>query len=507
MGLPIERTDFAPDDYARFRERLAADLRALSSLLSRPDFGVGPLSLGAELELHLIDARARPTPCNQAVLDELHNPLVTLEINRFNLEFNAPPLALAGAPFEAMRAQLAAAQRMLAEAAAHQHARTAAVGILPTLRLSDLGPESLSPRPRFQALSEALRRQRGEPFRVHIEGLDTLRARGDDVTLEGANASFQVHLRVPPRNFVRHYNAAQLTAAPALACAGNSPFFAGCRLWEETRVALFKQAVDTRAPRTDVRAARPPARVSFGQRWVESPLEPFQRSVALHDPLLPVVQGPEPEGVLAQGATPELSALRLHHSTVWTWNRAIFDPIDGGHLRIEHRALPAGPSTLDMVANAAFTLGLTLGFADRADELTRRLPFEMASRNFHAAAKHGLTAELTWPERGGALRRYHARDLVLALLPDAELGLSRAGVAADDYQPLLALLRARTESGRTGAQVQRALLDHYARFMPLYEALGATLEHYLDQASRDLPVHTWKLPQARVMYLPAKAGS
>src|SRR5690606_23540550 len=137
-----ERTHFDAEDYARFRGRLAADLSALSALLQRPEFGAGPLSLGAELELHLIDERARPMPCNEAVLEEARNDHLTLEINRFNLEFNAPPLPLSGAPFEAMRVQLEAAQRMLAKAAERHHARTAAVGILPTLQLRDLGPES-----------------------------------------------------------------------------------------------------------------------------------------------------------------------------------------------------------------------------------------------------------------------------------------------------------------------------------------------------------------------------
>jgi hypothetical protein len=36
--------------------------------------------------------------------------------------------------------------------------------------------------------------------------------------------------------------------------------------------------------------------------------------------------------------------LARHQSTVWRWNRAIYDPALGGHLRIEMRALPAGPA-------------------------------------------------------------------------------------------------------------------------------------------------------------------
>jgi hypothetical protein len=50
---------------------------------------------------------------------------------------------------------------------------------------------------------------------------------------------------------------------------------------------------------------------------------------------------------------------------VWRWNRAIYDPASGGHLRIEMRALPAGPTVIDMLANAAFLIGLSLWLAEQ----------------------------------------------------------------------------------------------------------------------------------------------
>ena len=56
---------------------------------------------------------------------------------------------------------------------------------------------------------------------------------------------------------------------------------------------------------------------------------------------------------------------------MWRWNRAIYDPHEGGHLRIEMRALPAGPTPLDMVAGAAFLVGLTMGLRDDAALVNR----------------------------------------------------------------------------------------------------------------------------------------
>ncbi len=492
MGIAIDRTDFSPHDYARFHARLEADLAALAHLLSQPGFGLGPRTVGTELEVHLVDAHARPKACNEEVMARLADPQVTVEINRFNLEFNALPHLLLGRPFAAMRAQLEQALARLSSAARESQARVVAVGILPTLRPSDLGLQAMSDRARYFALSKALRRRRGEPFRVHIEGTDSLRICCDDVSLEGANASFQIHLRVSAGDLVRHYNAAQLTAAPVLAVAGNSPFFAEHRLWEETRVALFKQSVDVRTE--DGSIARRRSRVSFGDSWIQSPLEPFMTGAVNHEVVLPVTRGEDPFAVLVRGEIPELDVLRLHHGTVWTWNRAVFDPHDGGHLRVEHRSLPAGPTVPDMVANACFTLGLTLRFSDRMDALTRVLPFEAASRNFYAAAKHGLMAQLTWPDADDTLRTRGARDLVFSLIAEAARGLARAGVAETDYAPFLEIVRARTETMRTGSQVQRALHAHYARSLPQSAAFAATLEHYLDLAAGGRPVHTWKLP-------------
>ena len=85
--------------------------------------------------------------------------------------------------------------------------------------------------------------------------------------MEGANTAFQVHLRVAPEEFARVYNAALIATAPALAAAGNSPTFLGHRLWEETRVALFTQAGDTRPPDRDD-GWEPPARINFGTGWM-----------------------------------------------------------------------------------------------------------------------------------------------------------------------------------------------------------------------------------------------
>ena len=105
----------------------------------------------------------------------------------------------------------------------------------------------------------------------------------------------------------------------------------------------------------------------------------------------------DPWATVTAGQAPALDELRLHQGTVWPWNRAIYDPVAGGHLRVEMRALPSGPTVIDMLANAAYLLGLSLWIADQDERWTYALPFERADHNFYRAAQYGLSAELTWP--------------------------------------------------------------------------------------------------------------
>src|SRR5580692_9570052 len=99
MGAPLDRDRYDEEDYRRFAARLEEGLVALRGVLARPGFGVGDPTLGAELELCLVDARGRPVPRNREVLAAASDPRLTLEIARFNLEINARPAPLAGRPF------------------------------------------------------------------------------------------------------------------------------------------------------------------------------------------------------------------------------------------------------------------------------------------------------------------------------------------------------------------------------------------------------------------------
>jgi hypothetical protein len=287
MGTDVDQEEFDERDYSRFAERLTECLSALGQLLERPGFGVGPATVGAELELFLVDAAARPLPHNQAIRAATADPRVTVELDRFNLELNASPAPLAGRPFGTLGGELNVLLDHVAHAAKDHAGRLALISILPTLTRADLGPGGMTDVPRYRALSTGLRRLRQDPFRIRIAGADPLELASEDVALEGANSSFQVHLRVDPADFTRTYNAVQLATAPVVAVSGNSPTFLGHRLWEETRIALFKQSVDDRQAQGPRRRL---ARTALGTGWLRGgALELFTQSVRLHQPLLPVL--------------------------------------------------------------------------------------------------------------------------------------------------------------------------------------------------------------------------
>jgi hypothetical protein len=106
------------------------------------------------------------------------------------------------------------------------------------------------------------------------------------------------------------------------------------------------------------------------------------------------------------------------------------------------------PTVTDMLANAAFLIGLSRWLAAQDQRWTYRLSFERAEHGFYRAAQHGLAAELTWPFGDSSrLRALPAAELVPELLPAARQGLSGAGVAVEEANHLLGVIAA----GRTGA--------------------------------------------------------
>ena len=489
MSIAITRDTFSDTDYARFSERLDAQVAHLERTCALPGFGEGPESLGAELELPLIGADARPRHCNTDVLAALGDPRATVEIARFNLELNLTPVVAEGQPFSQLAAELHTLFDALAPVAASHGARLLPIGILPSIRPDDVAHGTMTDLPRYRALERAVTRLRGGPAHIRIQGEEPLAIEDHGVMLEGANTSFQVHLRVPASQFADTYNAAQLATILSVAVSGNSPVFLDHLLWEETRIAVFKQSVDARTA-NDLTWHRP-ARVAFGHGWVRHGApELFAEAVRLHPPIFPVCDDAPTDS--RDVRVPRLPELRLHQGTVWRWNRAVYDPIHGGHLRIEFRALPSGPTVPDMMANAAFMVGLTLGLRDDVNTLLHGYPFALAETSFYRAARDGMLATLLWPSlHAPSPQECSAQSLITPMLPVADRGLASLGIEAAERARYLGIIADRVTAGQTGARWQRAALHTLRRHLPRADALDQLVKEYAARADTQSPVHGW----------------
>ncbi len=491
MGKDISQTRFSQRDFQQFRQKLNDNLLCLRELLATPGFGLGQPSFGAELELYIIDDQGRPKAINQLLCKRMNDPQLTLELNRFNLEYNFVPVSGTDSPFKQMRRQMNSALEALTECADLEQARILPIGILPTLKASDMGIEAITDLPRYHALAKAIRDKRGADFHIHIEGADKLDMHWSDVSLEGANTSFQFHYRVNPQHFAAAYNAAQLVSPLVLGLAANSPLFLGQKLWQETRIALFKQSIDYRMD--DALEKQLPARVMFGTGWVRKSIyELFAEGVYLFEPLLPICGGENDENKLLKGEAPALNELRLHLGSIWNWNRPIYDPADGGHLRIELRALPAGPSSIDMVAHAALASGLIRGLQEDIDCILPSMPFRFAEQNFYRAARYGLNARLFWPNlQAGNIVERPLLDILGELLPVAEQGLSDLGICDSEIDQQMDVVRAAVASKTNGATWQTKRFDSLCKQHREEEALNLMLEDYYTQYRSGKPVHEW----------------
>ncbi|MBZ0265451.1 CBS domain-containing protein [bacterium] len=489
MGELFTQSSAEKDQLRSFMKCLLNDVHALEKMVEDGLLESGVRRIGVEQEIVLVDSAFRPAPVADPVLEDLNDPAFTTEIARFNLEFNVDPLDLGGDCLSRMQ-KLLDDGILKVQAVAEKHgARPLLVGILPTIRKTDLTLENMTPRERYYALNETLTRMRGGAYELNIKGKDELSLKHDNIMLEACNTSFQVHFQVDPNEFAHRYNIAQAVAGPVLAAATNSPLLVGKRLWRETRIALFEQSIDTRSGHY-LRDLSP--RVSFGTKWIrESALEIFQEDIGRFKVLFAIDTDEDPFEKLKNGEAPGLNALRLHNGTVYRWNRACYGVMNGkAHLRIENRVLPSGPTTTDEVANAAFWFGIMSGMSVEHGDITKVMDFDDAKDNFISAATHGLGAQFTWLHG----KRRTAQELILKeLLPLAREGLITSRVDSSDIDKYLGVIEERVEKEATGSQWTLSSLNNLRLQGPRGEQLNAITAAMINRQNTGEPVHKWEL--------------
>lgn len=491
MGLSIDKEEFSAKEFQAYSKRLYDSLDALKSLIQEPNFGQGKKMIGAELENYIVDSSGQVLPINTQLIKEAQNPNYTVELNRFNLEINFEPQPLSPTAFSQLKKQLDHDQNHLQSIADNYQAKIVPIGILPTLQEAHLMPEYMTDIARYQALSKFLYQTRGKDFRVHITGQDEVQLTSPYVTLEGANTSFQFHLMVEHANFAKVFNATQLTTPLVLASAANSAFFLGNSLWDETRIALFKQSIDSRH-RGNMNW-RKPSRVTFGHGWVRKDAwELFAETVALYKPIFPILSEEDPIKMLEQNKIPKLEELSMHLGTTWPWNRPVYCAHDGGHVRIEMRAMPAGPSAIDMCANAAFAAGLAVGLTDDIENMLAVTPFRFAEYNFYRAAQSGLDANILWANpKKHQVEEMPITKVIEDMLPFAEKGLQQLGISSQEIHTYLGIIEQRIQNNISGARWQKQTMSKLEAHSNREQACQDMLQLYMQNQATGKPVHQW----------------
>ena len=479
-----------------FTRHLLQDVQALEYMLAHGWFETDTIRIGAEQEMCLVDKKTlKPTPKNISVLKKLSEfPWATTEIARFNLECNLSPQVFTGKALSQMEAENRYQLDLVQKAAKTRDAHVVLTGILPTLRKFDLSLSNLTPKPRYLALIEAIRAQSksAKGFELRLAGIDELFISHDSPLMEACNTSYQVHLQVTPDTFAPLYNIAQAITGPVLAISANSPLVFGKRLWHESRIALFQQALDVRTTQDHMRQPEP--RVSFGTDWLDkSIMEIYKEDIARFRVLLGAEVTENSLETVGRKEIPRLKALQVHNGTVYRWNRPCYGISDTGmpHLRIENRVIPAGPTVLDQVANSAFWLGTMIGMANRFKDIREHMSFADAKDNFVKAAQFGIDSQFTWFNN----QKLGCCELILTeLLPIAREGLQSRGIDPADIDRYLGVIEGRARAHKNGA---RWLLQAFTKLdteVNQDEGLTVITSAMIRNQMTEKPVHTWDLP-------------
>jgi len=482
MGQEISFSQFDKSDFDHFYQQLHKETTLLKKLIDKKGCSTRAPVAGFEIEAWLLDKNLQPAPINEHFLDTLKNPLAFEELAKFNIELNSEPTPLAGNVFSRMHKQLQSTWDSSFQHAKSLDSQLLMIGTLPTLKQSELSLANMSNLNRYRALNEQILQSRGKPINLDIVGNEHLKIAHHDVMLESATTSFQIHIQLPLDIAHHFYNASIIASAPMVALCANSPFLFGKDLWNESRIPLFEQAIETGG--FNGAAQGPIRRVSFGTGYARhSIMECFTENLEHFPILLPANLNSSAEA---------FEHLRLHNGTIWRWNRPLIGFDDDGtpHIRVEHRAPAAGPTTIDSMANAAFFYGLSKSLSDEIMDKGLSLPFSQAKDNFYQAARYGLDSSIVWLDGN----KHRLQSLLRSeLIPRAILGLKSLGVTSCDTEDFLEIILQRINNKQNGCNWQRQFVDKQKQDTNLSDNLKSMTETYLKNQQSGRPVSEWSI--------------
>jgi len=478
MGKEIQHKGYTDQEMIEFKKKLEQETQILKSWFDSDGFEKDVFKTGIELEGWLTNENMLPDPYSTDFLEKLNHKQVVPEIARFNFEINSNPYDLKGDVFSKLENELKEITKKCREVSRKDQKNALFIGTLPTLRAHMLSMEYLSPQNRYAVMNEQVMKMReGKPLYIRLEGKDQLYMYMDSVIAECAATSLQIHLSVNQDQAKRYYNASIIASSFLIAISANSPYFFGKELWDESRIAVFEQSVDIDAER--IADHKKIKRVTLGNGYIqESLFELFEENLNDYPILLAELEETDPN---------ELSHLKLHNGTIWRWNRPIVGTDGDGkpHLRIEQRTPSAGPTLVDSIANAAFSIGLVDYLAQMKIPPEDLIPFDEVVHNFYKASRQSYFCHVKWID--GKL--HDIKDLLqYEIFPHVKQALLNRGVDAAGVKYYMDdIMYPRIVKGVNGSIWQKAFIHmHGKRFQELLEA-------YTHNQQVGKSIHEWEL--------------
>jgi hypothetical protein len=477
VGKEIGTGNYSDQDLINFKQRLEAETKLLKSWFDSNAFVKDLPKTGIELEAWILDENMLPDPYAPEFLKKLNNKKIVPEIAKFNFEMNSDPHRLHGNVFSTLEKELQEMWSQCEKVANENNKHPLLVGTMPLLRPHMLSMDYLSPQNRYAVMNNQVMKMRdGKPLYIRLNGKDDLYMYMDSVIAECAATSLQIHLSVNQEDGKRYYNASMIAAPFLIAISANSPYFFGRELWDESRIAIFEQAVDLDAKACDGTNVK---RVTLGNRYVKDSLfELFEENYLDYPILIPEK--------LSDDAS-KLEYLNLHNGTIWRWNRPIVGVDDDGvkHLRIEQRTPSAGPTVKDSIANSMFAVGIVDYLAKLEQAPEDVIPFREAIHNFYKASRQSFFCKVRWIDG----KQHDIKDLLeFEIFPYVKQALLERGIDKAEVEHYMdGIILQRIKKGVNGAIWQKAYIHmHGKRFQEL-------LEKYTENQYQGKPVHEWEL--------------
>lgn len=478
MGQDVLTNYYKDEDFDRFNEKLDEETKYLKNLFNENQFSSKGPSFGIELEGWIVDENMLPSPSASEFIEKLADPQIVPEISRFNFEINSSPQKMGEQCFSQLHSELNDLWAKCTKTMSQSKTSPLLMGTLATLRREMLQLDYMSGQNRYSVMNAQILKQRdNQPFKIHIEGKEKLQFEMDSVLAECAATSLQIHIKVSQEEAKRYYNASIIASPFMIAISANSPYLLGHELWDESRIAIFQQAVSV--PCYVSERGNLIERVTLGEDYIsESLFELFEQNQQRFDVLLPEISDDEVE---------MMGHLKLHNGTIWRWNRPIIGEDQDGspHLRIEHRTPSAGPTIIDSVANSMFYIGFVhyLSRLETAPEYL--IEFEKVIENFYKASKQSFYCKVHWLDGF----EYDMKDILLKIIyPNSRQALIDQGVGMGDIVKYMDnVILKRIEKAQNGAVWQKAYIYKNGK------CFQSMLEQYLEYQAKDIPIHQWEI--------------